>query len=267
MASVVISATLVLLEFVRLLIDCVVRQVHEQIVQVAVVRSDVLRRGKSCQAFFVQKDSQRCDTRYQNIDSEVELESVYQVRLVKIPLANVMLLRVYPVVVASQKNAFSLAAVLRLDDKGFGLALVELVPEFFVVARQKPRLWKELIVTFEVALHGQQVLGQQIFPGHCIHAGKVVRSLIRLHLHEECWNDGPINKPDVPVFFAIIYGCSKIALLGHFMNDFILGVKNVDHERRPIALCFRLRWRNRLHGAVLHCDALGHVGTHRLDLG
>jgi hypothetical protein len=46
---------------------------------------------------------------------------------VEVPLANVVLLGIDPIVVASQEDAFALTAIFWFDYEGFSLAIIELV--------------------------------------------------------------------------------------------------------------------------------------------
>ena len=68
------------------LIDSVVSQVHKLVVQVLGTRWAVLLGCKSSQPLLKHEDSQRVDARYQDINPEIELESVNQVGLVHISL-------------------------------------------------------------------------------------------------------------------------------------------------------------------------------------
>jgi hypothetical protein len=52
----------------------------------------------------------------------------------KVPLADVVLLWVDPVIVSGQEDSFALTTVLRLNDERFGFSVVKLLFESFIVA-------------------------------------------------------------------------------------------------------------------------------------
>ena len=129
----VVRAT-ILDEVVRFFVYCIVRKVHEQVVKVAAERSHVILRGEAGQTLLINKNSQwyyRCD---KNIYAQVELQIIDKEGLVEIALSYVMFACLIPVKIASQKDALTLAARLRLYDKGFGLSVVELLFELLNVA-------------------------------------------------------------------------------------------------------------------------------------
>ena len=107
---------------------------HEQVIQVWSDGRIVLRGCKSSKAFVVHENSQRRNASKININSEIELEAVNQVGLVEVALRDVVLVGIEPVVTSRQKNAFALATILRLNDKCFSFAFVELFFEELDIA-------------------------------------------------------------------------------------------------------------------------------------
>lgn len=102
----------------------------------------------------------------------------------KVPLADVVFLWVDPVVVSGQEDSFALTTVLRLNDERFGFSVVKLLFESLIVAGQKPCRWKKLVIFWQVTLHRQQILSEQILSTECVHARKVVGPLPRFHFHQ-----------------------------------------------------------------------------------
>lgn len=145
---------LILDKAVSFLVDGVVGQVHAQVVQIAAHGTQVLLCGKSGQALFVDEAAQGADARHQYIDTQVELESVYQVRLVEIALCNVMFALYQPVAVARQKDATTLTLLLWLHDECLRSLIVELLFEALGVRWQDPRPREKIILVGQHGLHG-----------------------------------------------------------------------------------------------------------------
>ena len=150
----VIIFALILLKGIGLLIDRVIRQMHKQIVQIAADRCNVLGRCEPRQSLFIQKNSQRRHTCQQHINTQIKLQSINQIGLMQIPLRNVVLLWINPIVVTGQEDPFALAAILRLNYECFGFALIKLLFELFEVGGEYPRFGKELELTLKILLHG-----------------------------------------------------------------------------------------------------------------
>ena len=106
---------------------------HTKVIQVALDWALVLFGSKSGETLFVYKTSQRRNSRYKDIYSEIELKAVDQVWLVQIPLRNIMLTLHDPLVIPGQENANSLAGIFGFDYKGLGSLIVELVFEAFCI--------------------------------------------------------------------------------------------------------------------------------------
>lgn len=64
---------------------------------------------------------------------------------------------VNPVIVASQKNTFTLTAVFGFNNKRLGFAFVKLLSKRLYICWQHPRFGEELVVVWEVLLDCEQV--------------------------------------------------------------------------------------------------------------
>lgn len=152
--SLVISS-FVLDEILSILIDSIICEVHEQVIQ---VRSDgriVLWCCKSSKALVEHKNSERRNACKIDVNPQVELEAINQVRLVEVALCDVMFVLIEPVKISSQKNAFALTTILRLNDECLRFAFVELFSENLDVAGEDPGFREKLIVFREILLHCQ----------------------------------------------------------------------------------------------------------------
>ena len=110
---------------------------HVQVVEVICFRLDIGLSGKPCNALFVDVDPERTDAVDQNVDSQVILQIVDQMRFVEILLDYVAsFFRAVvddPFAVSAQVDSLALGKSLWLDDVGHLLALffgpLELSPE------------------------------------------------------------------------------------------------------------------------------------------
>ena len=231
--SLVIAAR-VLLKIICVFVYGIVGQVHIEIAQIGANWWHIARCRKSGQTLLVYEDSQRAKRRYKNVSAQVKFKSINQVGLMKVALADVMLILLNPIMVSCKENTFALTGIFRFNDKRFGFALIKLLLERFQITWQQPCFWEELIVFRKVLLHRQQIFSKQILPGHRLHGWKVVNSLVWLHLCEKLGHDRPIYEPDVPVFFLLSCGL-KITRLCHIVYYFVLGVGDVDGQRFLVA--------------------------------
>lgn len=95
----------------------------------------VLFCSESSETFFVNEGSQRIDSCHQNVNSEVKLQSIDQIRLVQVFLSYVVLTLDHPLVASSKENPFTLTKVFRLYYKSFGPLISELIFETFRIGR------------------------------------------------------------------------------------------------------------------------------------
>ena len=147
----------------------------------------------------------------------------------QVSLCNIMLTWLKPVVGSGQEDAFALTTRLRLDNKCLSLLVIELFLKRLQVCWQEKGLWKEAVLFGEVLLKSDQVLCEQILASQCIHAWKVIGSLVRMHLDQQGWNSGSIDPPKVPVLLFISTR-AHVALLSHFVHDLVLRVCDVDAQ-------------------------------------
>jgi hypothetical protein len=102
-------------ELLRVLIDSVVGQVHEEVLTTTIARINVLLSGETSQTISVHKRCQNglhlCD---ENIHSKVKLPIIYQVRLRLILLHNVTFVSRYVLHSAGYKDTLPLALILWL---------------------------------------------------------------------------------------------------------------------------------------------------------
>ena len=130
-ANIIVRFIIILNEVVTFLVDGIVRKMHTQVVEIAANRWGVFLRGESCKSLLVDEDAQGNYRRYQNINTQVKLQVVYQEGLVQIPLCDVMLPRYKPVERSSQKYSFPLATSLWFYDKSLCFPVIELFLERF----------------------------------------------------------------------------------------------------------------------------------------
>jgi len=89
-----------------------------------------------------------------------------------------------PIIVSRQENAFTLATVLRFYNKSFCHSLIKLFLETFHLPWEQPGSGEELVIIWEIFLHGEQVFGKAILTGDFKHARKMVGALIGFHFSE-----------------------------------------------------------------------------------
>lgn len=131
---------------------------HEQVVEVAFGRSDVFVGREPGDALLVDENPERVDPIDEGVDPEVELEPVYKVRLVHVPLGHVLLpgLQIHVLVFADQKYAPTLAQIHWLNDKGLHLLLRYVLKLSSKVCRflgQDPGFRKNIVIVFKNPLH------------------------------------------------------------------------------------------------------------------
>jgi len=176
----VIFFGLVLHEIARSLVDCVVSQMHEQVVQIALARPSVGLSREPGQSLFEQVHAQWLNAKDEHVDSQVELQVVNQVRLGHVPLRDQLFSRLEVDVVesASQENTLSLAHAHWLDDEGLGFLFVKLVFQFIGLRRQQPSFREKVVFFLEVFGQAGEVAGQVVFPAESPDTRGGVNSLV-----------------------------------------------------------------------------------------
>jgi hypothetical protein len=181
-AAGVIIHVLIKDKVVRVLLDGVVGQVHKEVVEVAVLRSNVLLSRETGEPLLVNEYPQGVNTVDQDIYSEVELQAIDQVGLMEVSLSDVLisLLKVHVLNASDEENPLALAKIDRLHDECLVVLLfVELRPEVVHLLGQNPSLRKEVVVGWENFVHSHKVSTQIVLPGELIHSWVVINSLVR----------------------------------------------------------------------------------------
>lgn len=157
--------------------------------------------------------------------------------------------------VPSQENTFSLSPCLRLDDKGYFLALAshigELLPKLGLVRGQQPCFWLKVLQERHYLLHSHDVASQIVLPRQKAHTRNVVDLLIGFEQRKLLFGDGCVVPDDVELMqllqeiffwsvadnFVVIvitpgldprYPHLKRVLFADLANDAPLGVAQVD---------------------------------------
>lgn len=143
----------ILFKIICFFINRIVCQMHIQIAQITANRWYVLWCRESGETFVIYENSKWINARDENINSQVKFKSIDQVRLMQITLGDIVFSWDTPVVISSEENAFSLTAILWLNNEGFRFSLVKLLLEVFHITWEHPCIWKELEVIRKVLLH------------------------------------------------------------------------------------------------------------------
>lgn len=157
MPCAVIILVFVKFELVRFLLDGVVCKVHKEVIDVfgVLARSLVFLGGESSQTLLVDIDTQGIHSVDESVDPQVELQTIYQVRIVKVFLSHILiaLLQFHVFEATDQENTPPLAEVDRLHDENFVAVFLglcgELVFEVGHLRRQNPSLREYVIVILE----------------------------------------------------------------------------------------------------------------------
>lgn len=200
---------------------------HKEVVEVALLRPNVLLSRESSKAFLVHEYAQGVHPVYHHVDPQVELQVVNQVRLREVPLSHhlVTLLYLHVLRLPHQVDSPTLAHVDRLDNERLDLlfaARVELALEVGHLCGQDPRLREEVVVVLEGLEHAHQVSAEVVLAGECIHPRKVVDPLMRLHALQLFWRDAPRVAPvDVPVPRLVVRLLEAQLLAGLFYHHVV----------------------------------------------
>ena len=107
------------------LVDCVISQMHVQILEIIFARLAVLLSAESSHPFFVQIDAKRVDGLNEDIESAVEFEVINQKRVLDILLHNIVFFGLEVFNVLTQEYSSPLTSSFRLCYKHFLLAFRE----------------------------------------------------------------------------------------------------------------------------------------------
>lgn len=95
-------------KLLALLVDCVVGEVHADIIDVVLVRRDVGLSGEPAQSLPEDEHAQRVNSCHQHVYSQVELQPVDQVGAAEVALHHTVLLRIDVLQLASEEDALAL---------------------------------------------------------------------------------------------------------------------------------------------------------------
>ena len=95
MTNGIIVFILILHEFTGSLIDCVVGQMHEQVIQVIVIGRNVLVSCESRETFVVHVYPKRIHSTQENVDSEIEFKSLDKIGLVEVSLNDIVIVGIH----------------------------------------------------------------------------------------------------------------------------------------------------------------------------
>jgi len=118
-ASVCVFFVLILFKVVRLLINCIIGEMHKKVVHITLKWLLVWFGGKSCEAFFEYKNPKRINSIEKDIYSHVKLEAVHQEGFMHILLNHILLALVhtYLLVITSKINTSTLTISNRFYNK------------------------------------------------------------------------------------------------------------------------------------------------------
>lgn len=134
---------------------------HKKVIEISFLRSDILLRCKSCKSLLENENSQRIDSKHKRIDTEIELQIIYEVGFRHVPLSYKLFVWLdFDVFKSSHKvNPSALAQVHWLNDKRFVGLLAELIFKVVTIVRQLPSFWEEIIVFLTFFHHSSEVFG------------------------------------------------------------------------------------------------------------
>mmetsp|Transcript_149762 Transcript_149762/g.480957 ORF Transcript_149762/g.480957 Transcript_149762/m.480957 type:complete len:272 (+) Transcript_149762:1204-2019(+) len=174
---------------------------HHGLLQVFSARLDVRLGSQSDEAALVEEDPQRVTSCHQDVEAQIELETIEQKGLVEVALRHKGRGEVdrHLLNVTHQEDAFALATIVRLDDESLVLRVGKLELEVGQVRRQDPCVWEELVFLRKLLPHAQQISAQVVLARNRAHANEVVHFLVRLQLHEAVSSDGRVAPQQVEV--------------------------------------------------------------------
>ena len=135
------------------LVHRVVRQMHANIVQIPSARRRVFLSSEPRQTLSVNVNSHRITPCNQHVNPQVKFKSLYQKRLVQIPLHNAAISRLDVLQISCKEYPPALTTGFGLYNKGFGLPLHELVFKVDKFGWEEPGLRKKFIVIRKLSSH------------------------------------------------------------------------------------------------------------------
>lgn len=156
MSHIIFIFVLIKLEILTKLVDGIISQMHLQIIQIRAVGACVFLSRKSSEALVVNENPQRIDSVDQHVDAQVELEVVYRVGFVQIPLCDKLLtgFQVDVLDAPGEVNSAALTVGGRLNDESFVfLFICELSFEILLLHWQDPSFRGKLVIFRETFSH------------------------------------------------------------------------------------------------------------------
>ena len=161
------------------LIDGVVGQMNEWIVVGLLL---VLLGRKSSQAIPESKYSKRLDVGNQDVDTEIELVLVDQIRVLNVFLDDEMLRHINLVKPFGNEDSFPLRESLGLHDEVGPRICGAIALQVLKLVWKEPCFWKELKICWKLLLHSVEVACKVILSSDLIHPWEMVDLLERFHV-------------------------------------------------------------------------------------
>ena len=253
-----------------MLVYRIVRQMHIQIVNVAVIWLFIFFGRNAHEPIFEHKNSQRIHSIQQRVDSQIEFLVVNHVRIRNVSLRNYMFTRIYLDWISHKVNAPSLTLRLRLDDEGriwvtqlYLLMIVLSTHQFTVLLKltlevvvfdwQNECLREKFEFVRKFFLHFCEPSGQLCFICDSCDARKLRDSLIRFQFGQSFCLNGIVNPANVKignghllrnrfVVVVMIGTCSvrnqlnvvltnaEVQLFGHPFHDGVKSVTQIHYQ-------------------------------------
>ena len=100
----------------------------------------------------------------------------------QITLRYIVLSCLEPFKVSGKEYSLALAAGLRFNNECLRFLIIKLRFKILGILGQQPCFGKEVEITGACLFYSHQVFSEQIFASQCIHAWKVICTLVQLHL-------------------------------------------------------------------------------------
>ena len=262
-------------EVSRSFVDCIVSQVHEKVVQVGLSWSCVFLGCEAGQPFLEHKDTKWVYAEDEHINSQIELQVVYQVWFCHVALRHKLVPRLHINIFKTpgQVDSLTLAHVDRLDDESLGLFLVKLVLEIILVRWEHPRLREEAKVIFEGLFHACEIPGEVVLAGEGLHTRLAIDPLVRSKLAYLLRLHSYVRPKQVPICVHVLVELvlhlatdsldNIVAGNGRAEDEFLVGLLLAGGLSRGglrfIVLRIRLSFRLLFYGAA----PVRHVGVDR----
>ena len=228
---------------------------HIQVVKIAILWLLVRDSGKPRQTFLKYVDAHWVDAIEEDVDSQIEFQTVDQQRVRDVVLGNHMVTRVDVVPVLGQEDAFALGHAFGFDDEdgvwlfdfgdcGFDrvdsgfffvyylfswswcwvLKFVELISKFCQLVWKHIGFGKKVIIFGKLFLHQHEIFSQFIFMSYHLDSRPLGDSLIWLYSVQNIW----VNRQIKPTNVKIVRLCNLLVKLLVWIH-----VKSWVHHSKP----------------------------------